>query len=129
MQAFAPRPKPPYYAVIFTSRRSTADTGYEPTVQRMVALAQQQAGFLGVESARGSDGVGITVSYWRSESDICAFRGLMEHHAARDRGRAEWYSHYELRVAKVERAYGWDTTDGPTDPCREPTCSSAGPSQ
>ena len=30
----------------------------------------------------------------------------MDHKAARDYGRSRWYEHYELRVAKIERAYG-----------------------
>jgi len=29
----------------------------------------------------------------------------MEHVAAQELGKATWYEHYELRVAKVERAY------------------------
>ena len=114
---FAPRPTPPYYAVIFTSQRSEADeAGYGAMAERMAELAAQQPGYLGVESARGSDGLGITVSYWRSLADIAAWRREIEHTAARDRGRAQWYSHYELRVAKVERAYGWDALGGAAAP-------------
>ena len=45
-------------------------------------------------------------------TDITAWRRQIEHTGARQRGRAQWYSHYELRIAKVERAYGWDHTDG-----------------
>lgn len=105
---FAPRPHPPYYAVIFTSQRTPGDAGYGEMADRMVALAAQQPGYLGVESARGTDGLGITVSYWRSLDDIAAWRRHIEHVAARDQGRAQWYAHYELRIAKVERAYGWD---------------------
>lgn len=118
---FAPRPQPPYYAVIFTSqRRSAVEAGsddYGETADRMVELAAQQPGYLGVESARGADGLGITVSYWRSLEDIKAWRAVAEHRAAREQGRAAWYSHYELRIAKVERAYGWDAAAGePGDP-------------
>lgn len=114
--SFAPRPEPPYYAVIFTSQRTDGDAGYGETAERMAALASQQPGYLGVESARGADGLGITVSYWRSEADIAAWRRVLEHQAARDQGRAQWYTHYELRVAKVERAYSWDAADGAADP-------------
>lgn len=108
---FAPRPEPPYYAVIFTSQRTDGDAGYAAAAARMVELAAQQPGFLGVESARGADGLGITVSYWRTLNDIAAWRRDVEHTAAREAGRARWYSHYELRVARVERAYGWDQAD------------------
>jgi heme-degrading monooxygenase HmoA len=104
---FASTPKPPYYAVIFTSqRREGDDHGYGVTADRMVELAAQQPGYLGVESVRDASGLGITVSYWESEAHILAWRRHAEHSLARERGRTEWYEHYELRVAKVERAYG-----------------------
>ena len=106
---FASLPKPPYYAVIFSSRRNGQDeAGYGATAQRMVELVQQQPGFLGVESTRGSDGFGITVAYFDSEASILAWRQDAEHTAAREQGRRDWYDHFELRIAKVERAYGWD---------------------
>ncbi|MDM4768331.1 antibiotic biosynthesis monooxygenase [Pelomonas sp. SE-A7] len=104
---FAALPEPPYYAVIFTSQRTPGDAGYSEAAERMLALAAQQPGYLGVESSRGADGLGITVSYWASLEAIATWRAQMEHAATRDQGRAQWYEHYELRVAKVERAYGW----------------------
>jgi heme-degrading monooxygenase HmoA len=105
---FANLPKPPYYAVIFSSKRreDAGDDGYAETAQRMVELVQLQPGFLGAESTRGADGFGITVAYFDSEASIAAWRNQSEHAAARARGRAEWYEHFELRIAKVERAYG-----------------------
>jgi heme-degrading monooxygenase HmoA len=106
---FAQLPKPPYYAVIFSSQRNDHDEeGYGSTAQRMVELAREQLGFLGVESTRGADGFGITVAYWESEECSLAWRRHAEHSAARKLGRSDWYDHFELRVAKVERAYGWD---------------------
>ena len=111
---FARLPTPPYYAVIFSSKRPSdaGDDGYGETAQRMVELVQQQPGFLGAESTRGADGFGITVAYFESEEAIGAWRRNAEHAAARARGRAEWYDHFELRVAKVERAYGMKARDG-----------------
>jgi len=104
---FARLPEPPYYAVIFSSQRNADDeSGYASAAQRMLELAAQQAGFLGAESARGADGFGITVSYWASERDISAWKHQAEHAATRAHGRKHWYAHFELRVAKVERAYG-----------------------
>lgn len=104
--AFARLPPPPYYAVVFSSLRTAGDQGYEQVAARMVELAAQQPGFLGAESARGADGFGITVSYWRSEADIAAWRQHAEHRLAQEGGRTRWYEHYELRVARVERAWG-----------------------
>ena len=103
---FANTPAPPYYAVIFTTRRTAGDAGYGEMAQRMDELAAQQPGYLGIESVRDADGVGITVSYWASEAAILAWRRNAEHVAARELGRSAWYEHYELRVARVERAYG-----------------------
>jgi len=105
-EAFARTPAPPYYAVIFASRRAQAEDGYGVTAERMVELAAQQPGYLGIETCRDAEGFGLTVSYWRSEEDIRAWKRNTEHALAREQGRSRWYEHYELRVAKVERAYG-----------------------
>jgi heme-degrading monooxygenase HmoA len=102
---FASHLQPPYYAVIFTSRRTGGDDGYAEAADAMLALAARQPGFLGVESARASDGLGITVSYWDSEEAIARWRDHAEHTATRAHGRQRWYAHYEVRVARVERAY------------------------
>lgn len=104
--AFARLPAPPYYAVIFSSRRTAGDEGYEQMAERMLALAAQQPGFLGAESVRGADGFGITVSYWTTEAAIAAWRAQAEHRLAQEAGRGRWYEHYEIRVARVERAHG-----------------------
>jgi len=114
MSFFARTPKPPYYAVIFSSRRSPGDDGYAQTAARMVELAGQQPGFLGAESVRGEDGFGITVSYWESEEAIRGWKADAEHREAQARGHREWYAGFELRVARVERAYGVPLTDGTT---------------
>jgi heme-degrading monooxygenase HmoA len=103
---FASTPKPPYFAVIFSSQRRQEDAGYGLTADRMVELAAVQPGYLGIETVRGEDGFGITVSYWQSEADILNWKRNTEHSLARERGRNEWYEHFELRVARVERAYG-----------------------
>jgi heme-degrading monooxygenase HmoA len=104
---FAKTPEPPYYAVIFTSQLSGNDPeGYEAAAHRMIELASCQPGLLGVESARGADGLGITVSYWDSEASIARWRADAEHAVAREQGRTIWYAALTTRVAKVERAYG-----------------------
>ncbi|MEJ5032037.1 antibiotic biosynthesis monooxygenase family protein [Comamonas sp. MYb69] len=105
--AFANTPQPPYYAVIFTSQRT--DTEHQPyadMADAMVLLAEQQPGFLGAESTRGSDGLGITVSYWQTEEDIRRWKAQSDHLVAQRMGAERWYAHYQVRVAKVERAYG-----------------------
>lgn len=104
--SFAKTPEPPYYAVIFTSQRSEGDRGYGQMAERMVQLAATQPGFLGVETVRGADGFGITVSYWESEEAIAAWKEHLEHKPAQEAGKRVWYADYQLRIAKVERAYG-----------------------
>jgi heme-degrading monooxygenase HmoA len=104
MSTIAGTPEPPYYAVIFTSLRTDAVEGYGETSDRMIELAAQQPGFLGIESARGEDGLGITVSYWESEEAIANWKRQGEHRLAQGRGYSTWYSEFFTRVAKVERA-------------------------
>ncbi|MEO1642249.1 MAG: antibiotic biosynthesis monooxygenase [Pseudomonadota bacterium] len=103
---FASTPEPPYYAVIFSSRLGKDDAGYDAMGQAMVELAQDQPGYLGIETTRGADGFGITVSYWRDEQSILAWKDQAKHVVAQRTGIERWYEHYELRVAKVERGYG-----------------------
>jgi heme-degrading monooxygenase HmoA len=104
-EGFASTPEPPYYAVIFTSQRTEGDGGYEAMAQAMNELALEQPGCLGVESTRGEDGLGITVSYFVDEASMRAWQQNARHLVAQRLGKERWYSHYELRVAKVERAY------------------------
>lgn len=101
-------PKAPYWAVIFTaifSGREAAE--YAQTAARMVALAEAMPGFLGYESAQGEGGGEITVSYWDSESAIRDWKRQADHLAAQKRGREAFYTAYRIRVARVERAYGF----------------------
>ena len=97
-----------YFAVIFTTQRSlSGDDIYDMTADRMVWLAQRQPGFLGVESVRGDDGIGITVSYWADREAIANWRQNAEHLATQALGRQEFYDWYRLRVAEVvsERSF------------------------
>ena len=105
-------PEPPYTAVIFSSLRAgdgREDDGYGATAARMEELASQQPGYLGFESARTPDGLGISVSYWADELSARAWKQVAEHLIAQRRGAAEWYAEYRVRVATVTRDYGPDT--------------------
>lgn len=103
MSAPAATPPPPYYAVIFTSVRTEGDKGYGEVAKRMVQLASEQPGFLGVESARQE--IGITVSYWSSLESIRAWKENLDHRAAQGRAK-DWYARFRVRVCRVEREYG-----------------------
>ena len=138
--------KPPYYAVIFTSTRrsspsSISSQSYSETASRMLELAAQQPGYLGIESLDSSEPASsspaldpttlpdstqtkdeggqiareqeeslirsVAVSYWRTEEDVKGWKRELEHLRAQRKGREEWYDTFELKVAKVERAYGF----------------------
>lgn len=101
--SIAKTPPPPYYAVIFSSFRTEVDHGYADLAQRMVELASQQEGFLGVESVR--DGLGITVSYWRDLACIRAWHENAEHRFAQSEGYKKYYASFATRISKVERDY------------------------
>lgn len=102
---FAATPEPPYYAVIFTAQRTEGDAGYEAMAEAMMRLALRQPGCLGAESVRDETGLGITVSYFTDEASLVAWKKDARHLVAQRAGRERWYSHYKLRVAKVERDY------------------------
>lgn len=113
MSVFANTPEPPYTAVIFSSVRTQGgavderadDPGYDRMSERMFALAAEQPGYLGVESAHDAS-LGITVSYWVDEAAAASWKQVAEHLVAQARGRDVWYSDYRVRVANVTRAYG-----------------------
>ena len=101
------KPKPPYYAVIFTSLRTDADDeGYAAAANRMAELAKEEEGFLGIESAR--EAVGISVSYWKDLASIQKWKNNIEHTAVRAKGKALWYTKYRTEICLVERAYDWE---------------------
>lgn len=102
--------KPPYYAVIFTSIRTPKDDKtYVKMAELMTDLAQQQEGFLGVESARAD--LGITVSYWKDLESIKRWKNHYKHQLAQQKGQSEWYKTYKTRIAKVESDYGFEKLD------------------
>jgi heme-degrading monooxygenase HmoA len=103
---YAATPKPPYYAVIFTALPTKDDAGYGDLSNELHRLAEQQPGYLGIEAAGVTKE--ITVSYWRDREAIIAWKQKVEHLAAQRLGRERWYQSYRVRVALVEREYGWE---------------------
>jgi heme-degrading monooxygenase HmoA len=93
----------PYYAVIFTTIRTNVGSGYEQMAKEMEALASEQPGFLGFETARNE--LGISVSYWQELEDIVRWKNNASHLIAQKKGKEKWYQWYKLRICKVEREY------------------------
>lgn len=104
----ATTPKPPYYAVIFSSVASEDSEGYGQMAEKMVELVKQQPGYIGHESARNA--IGITVSYWDSIDAIKKWKSVSEHLIAQQMGKDKWYSSYKTRICVVERDYGFDSS-------------------
>jgi heme-degrading monooxygenase HmoA len=96
----------PYYAVIFTTRRTSGDNGYTQMSEEMEDLARRQPGFLGFETARSE--IGISVSYWESLEAISTWKQNTRHLEAQRLGREKWYEHYTLRICRVEREYNFE---------------------
>ena len=99
--------RPPYYAVIFTSRRTDADPeGYRQTAWRgWKNWPASSRDFLASNRHAGADGTGITVSYWQSREAISAWKQHVEHLSAQATGRKGWYARYQVRIARVEADY------------------------
>ena len=102
MSEIANTPKPPYYAVIFTSFRTGGDNGYAEAAKHILEIARQQPGFLGYESARQN--MGVSVSYWESLEAIRTWREHPEHIKVQERA-SEWYSANRIRICRVEKEY------------------------
>ena len=102
----------PAIAVIFTSRLSGHDAaGYAKAADVMEHLAAAQPGYLGHDSARGGDGLGLTISYWLDETSARAWHDHPEHTAIREAGRDRWYRDFTVHIAQVSRSYGWTKTE------------------
>jgi heme-degrading monooxygenase HmoA len=103
---FAKTPKPPYWVVVFTAQRKGSDPEYGAMGAKMFELATKQPGFLGVEAAYDAEGFGVTAVYYTDEASILAWKANADHLVAQKLGKERWYAHYEVRVARVGRAYG-----------------------
>jgi len=97
--------KKSYYAVIFTSKRTSLEEGYNDASNQMELLAKKQPGFLGLETAR--EEIGITISYWESLEAIKKWKQNSEHLIAQKNGKEKWYSQFHVRICKVEREYSF----------------------
>jgi heme-degrading monooxygenase HmoA len=65
-------------------------------------------GFISIErfESLSQPGKLVSLSFWRDEAAITAWRNLEQHRAAQQAGRDGIFSDYRLRVAEVIRDYG-----------------------
>jgi heme-degrading monooxygenase HmoA len=103
--------EPPYYVAILTTLLSGEDLdGYAEAERKMLSLAEKSPGYIGRESARSADGRDHTMIYYEDEESLRIWRENPEHRKVQFMGRDVWYESYQVRIARVERAYGWAAT-------------------
>ena len=81
-------------------------------------LLEQIDGFLSIERFQSLSDPGklLSLSFWRDEDTVRAWRQLEDHRAAQAEGRAGVFADYRLRVAAVLRDYGMtERTEAPAD--------------
>lgn len=81
-------------------------------------LLQEIDGFLSIERFQSLTDPGklLSLSFWRDEAALQAWRRLEAHRQAQSEGRAGVFADYRLRVAAVLRDYGMQARDeAPTD--------------
>lgn len=101
------KPQPGTYAVIFKSKRTPeAGADYDAMNAMLFEMAKSQPGYIGIDSVRGADGTGLSVSYWRSREDIARWRADLKHTAARKLGREKWYESFTVHIARIEEPSG-----------------------
>jgi heme-degrading monooxygenase HmoA len=72
------------------------------------AEVEQFDGFISIErfESVNSPGKFVSLSFWRDEAAVAAWRNVEGHRAAQARGRGSVFADYRLRVASVIRDYG-----------------------
>jgi heme-degrading monooxygenase HmoA len=81
-------------------------------------LLDEVDGFVSIERFESltTPGKTLSLSFWRDEEAVRAWRNTEEHRKAQAKGRARLFQGYRLRVASVLRDYSLDdTTGGPED--------------
>lgn len=106
-------------AVIFEvePRPGCRETYLNMAAQLRPLLAQID-GFLSIERFESLTQPGklLSLSFWRDEQAIAAWRALEAHRGAQDAGRRTLFEDYRLRIATVQRDYGLnDRAQAPAD--------------
>ncbi|MDO5630830.1 MAG: antibiotic biosynthesis monooxygenase [Paracoccus sp. (in: a-proteobacteria)] len=81
---------------------------YPDHAARLRLLPDQIAGFILIErfASPSVPGKGLSLSFWRDEAAMTAWRSLPAHHKAQAAGRDHVFAGYRLRVAAMLRDYG-----------------------
>jgi heme-degrading monooxygenase HmoA len=97
-------------AVIFEVEPAddAARESYLAIAARLRPLLDDIDGFLSIErfESLSQPGKVLSLSFWRDEEAISAWRNLEAHRAAQSAGRNGLFRDYRLRIASVVRDYG-----------------------
>ncbi len=96
------------FTVIFRAKIAGLDEEYRRMAARMRALAEQKYGCLEFVSATEGDEE-ISISYWRNQEQIKAWKNDAEHIAAQELGKSKWYRWYKVQIAEVVREHERNT--------------------
>ena len=83
---------------------------YLDQAARLRPLLEMMEGFISIErfqSLSDPDKI-LSLSFWRDEAAVAAWRNQPEHRAAQAAGRNGVFAGYRLRIAAVVRDYGLD---------------------
>jgi heme-degrading monooxygenase HmoA len=96
-------------AVIFELEPKAGEQGtYFSIAAELKPLVEKAGGLISLERFQSVSNPEkfLSLSFWRDEDAVKAWRNNFEHRAAQKRGRAEIFQNYRLRVASVIRDYG-----------------------
>ncbi len=99
-------PRPPFFAVIFISKKGADLEGYQEMDDLMMQQAQQQPGYLGYSYVSGDEG-GIFISYWQDEESIDNWRRNEGHLQAKSKA-PRWYDYYHSIISEVKSSKIFD---------------------
>ena len=96
-------------AVIFEVRpHSKHKQSYLDIAAELRPLLDRIDGFISIErfESLSEPGKILSLSFWRDEAAVAAWRSLEPHREAQKQGRATIFSDYRLRIAEIARDYG-----------------------
>ena len=106
-------------AVIFeVQARPGQQQAYLDAAAMLRPLLAQVDGFISIERFESlvTPGKILSLSFWRDEQAVAAWRQLEQHRGVQAAGRASIFADYRLRVAQVVRDYGMnDRAQAPPD--------------
>ena len=96
------------FAVIFeVTMRDGKDQDYFDLAGALRPELEKIDGFVSIErfQSLATEGKYLSLSFWRDEDAIKAWRGHADHQVAQERGKAEIFAGFRIRVAEVARDY------------------------